>query len=124
MEQQVKKRVMIVDDVKSNLMVLNSILNQDYSLIVARDGLEALDRANKFTPDLILLDILMPGMNGYEVIAALKNADVTKDIPVIFVTGLDDPDEEKKGLSLGAVGYLTKPFEPATVKECVHSLIG
>jgi len=123
MDNQVKNSILIVDDEKSNLLVLNSILNQDYTLYVARNGVEAVKRANECMPDLILLDILMPGMDGYAVISALKNSDKTQNIPVIFITGLSDTSDEEKGLSLGAVDYIGKPFSPAIVKLRVQSQI-
>jgi len=123
MEDHVKNSLLIVDDEKSNLLVLHSILRQEYTLYMARDGREALERANESMPDLILLDILMPGMDGYAVLAALKNSAETRHIPVIFITGLSDPDDEEKGLSLGAVDYISKPFSPAIVKLRVQSQI-
>ena len=123
MEDQVKNSLLIVDDEKSNLLVLNSILNQEYTLYMARDGHEAVERANECMPDLILLDILMPGMDGYAVIGALRSSVTTQHIPVIFITGLSDPDDEEKGLSLGAVDYISKPFSPAIVKLRVQNQI-
>jgi len=119
MENQVKKSILVVDDVKSNLMFLYNILKEDYTLLTARNGPEAIERANKFLPDLILLDILMPGMDGYTVLTELKNSGKTQNIPVIFTTGLDDHDDESKGLSLGAVDYISKPFDSAIVKQRV-----
>jgi len=124
MENQIKKRVLVVDDIKSNLLVMYSILRKDYALILARNGAEAIRRAREHAPDLILLDILMPEMDGYEVFAELKNHDSTRDIPVIFTTGLSDPDDHEKGLSLGAADYINKPFDPAIVKRCVQKQVG
>ena len=124
MDNPAKKRILIVDDTKSNLMVLYGILNKEYSLLMARSGLEAIERANLYTPDLILLDILMPEMDGYTVIAALKSFEKTKNIPVVFITGLCDPEEKKKGLSLGAVDYIYKPFSPEDVKRRVQGYLG
>jgi PleD family two-component response regulator len=123
MGNQVKKRVLIVDDMKSNLLILYSILKEDYTLLMARNGLEAIERASKYAPDLILLDILMPEMCGYDVITALKSSDKTQNIPVIFISGLDGPGDEEKGLSLGAVDYIKKPFNPAIVKLRVQNQI-
>ena len=123
MEDLAKKSVLIVDDVKSNLVVLHNILKSDYTLLMARNGVEAIERANKFMPDLILLDILMPDMDGYDVLAALKNSAKTRYIPVIFVTGLTELGDEEKGLSLGAVDYINKPFVPAVVRKRVQSWI-
>jgi len=123
MEDQVKNSILIVDDDKSNLLVLNDILNQDYTLFLARSGREAIEKANGNMPDLILLDIIMPGMDGYEVLAALKDSDKTRNIPVIFITGLSDPEAEEKGLSLGAADYISKPFSHAIVKLRVQNQI-
>jgi CheY-like chemotaxis protein len=120
MGNQVKKNILIVDDVKSNLMLLYSILKGEYTVLVARNGPEAIERANEFIPDLILLDVLMPGMDGYSVLTELKNSGKTQHIPVIFITGLNDPDDEEKGLSLGAVDYINKPFDTAIVKQLIQ----
>jgi len=124
MKNQVKKRILVVDDVKSNLLVMYSILREDYALIMARNGAEAVRRAREYAPDLILLDILMPEMDGYEVLAELKNHDNTRDIPVIFISGLSDRNDQEKGLSLGAVGYINKPFDPVLIKRCVQEQVG
>jgi putative two-component system response regulator len=121
MEDQIKKSILIADDMKSNLMVLYHMLRQDYTIYVARNGLEAIARANEYLPDLILLDILMPEMDGYAVITALKSSDKTQHIPVVFITGLSEPEEKEKGLSLGAVDFIVKPFNPAIVRELVQS---
>jgi len=123
MDNPVKKSVLIVDDMKSNLLVLYSILKNDYTLLTARNGPEAIERASTYMPDLILLDILMPEMDGYAVIAALKNSDKTQNIPVIFISGLSESSDEKKGLSLGAVDYIKKPFNPVIVKLRVQNQI-
>ena len=120
MEAEAKKRVMVVDDTKSNLLVLHNILKKDYTLIMARSGLEAIERANEYLPDLILLDILMPEMDGYAVLAALKESAKTQNIPVIFITGLIDPKDKEKGLSLGAVDYINKPFDSEDVKMRIY----
>jgi len=116
MENQIKNSILIVDDEKSNLLVLNDILSGDYTLFMARGGLEAVKRANEYIPDLILLDIIMPDTDGYAVLAELKKSEKTQGIPVIFITGLSDPEDEEKGLELGAVDYISKPFSPAIVK--------
>ena len=110
MENLMKNSILIVDDEKSNLLVLNGILNQDYTLYLARDGKEALERANEYMPDLILLDILMPGMDGYETLEKLKSSHKTKDIPIIFITGLSNVEDQVKGLGCDVADYITKPF--------------
>lgn len=115
------QRILVVDDDKTNLALLNSILSPDYSIIVARDGHEALARVTESLPDLILLDVLMPGMNGFDVIKCLKNDPATRRIPVIFITGLDSEADEEKGLKLGAVDYIAKPFKEAIVRTRIRN---
>lgn len=117
MEQKDKPRILIVDDEKMNLKVLADLLKEEYSPVLARDGEQALHHALGVSPpDLILLDVVMPQMGGYEVIKHLKNNDKTNKIPVIFVTALDSVLDEEHGLKLGAVDYITKPFSPPIVK--------
>lgn len=112
-----KDRVLIVDDLPSNIRVLNDALNQDYQISVSTSGAEALVLAKAFPqPDIILLDIMMPEMDGYEVCRRLKRSPATQDIPVLFVTAMDEVADEALGLSLGAVDYITKPIKPAIVK--------
>jgi diguanylate cyclase (GGDEF)-like protein len=111
-----KNSLLIVDDDSSSLMVLSHILHPEYTVYTAKDGASALQKAEKFLPDLILLDILMPGMNGYEVLSILQKMDKVKHIPVIFITGLNSLEDEKKGLGLGAVDYINKPFNDMIVK--------
>jgi len=122
MEKKGKPRILIVDDEKMNLKVLADLLKEEYSPVLARDGEQALQHAvSDSPPDLILLDVVMPQMGGYEVIKHLKNNDKTKNIPVIFVTSLDSVLDEEHGLKLGAVDYITKPFSPPIVKIRVHN---
>ncbi|MBI9088365.1 MAG: diguanylate cyclase [Desulfobacterium sp.] len=110
-----KQRILVVDDERFNLNVLADLLKADYTVILAKHGEQALERAEKQPPDLILLDIMMPGMDGYQTLKALKETQTTRDIPVIFITALGGGEEEEKGLLLGAVDYVTKPFHPAIV---------
>lgn len=118
-----KNSVLVVDDEKANLLYLNHILSADYIIYTARDAGEAIERANENHPDLILLDIIMPGMDGYDTLIALKELETTKDIPVIFITGLGGSEDELKGLDLGAEDYITKPFSDAIVKVRVRNQI-
>lgn len=101
--------ILLVDDEPANLRVLKQILHNDYHLIFAKSGAEALRLAKEKSPQLILLDIMMPGMNGLEVCEALKEDPKTAPIPVIFVTALDDEADEAQGFELGAVDYINKP---------------
>ena len=114
-----KYSILIVDDDTSNLMELTHILRQEYKIRAVRDGGSALKNADDYLPDLILLDVIMPDMSGFEVLAELKKSDKTKAVPVIFITGLKDSDNESEGLALGAVDYIHKPFDPEVVKLSV-----
>jgi len=111
-----KNRILIVDDDTSNLMELASILQPDYKIYAVKDGTSALEKANEVLPDLILLDIIMPDMNGFEVLQELKISEKTKEIPVIFITGISDSEDEIKGLAAGAVDYMRKPLNDVIVK--------
>ena len=105
-----REKIIIVDDIATNLTVGKSTLSDKYDVFTAPSGAKLLLLLNRLTPDLILLDIEMPEMDGYEVIEKLKSSEKTMHIPVIFLTGKIDPEHEVKGLSLGAVDYITKPF--------------
>ena len=107
--------LLIVDDDVSNLLELTHILQPEYKISTAKDGITALGLAKKAQPDLILLDIIMPGMNGFEVLAELKENELTKDIPVIFITGVSEDNNESAGLSVGAIDYIRKPFDAMVV---------
>jgi diguanylate cyclase (GGDEF)-like protein/PAS domain S-box-containing protein len=108
-----KPRILVVDDVSENLHILVGILRNDFAVIVATNGPKALELATRQpAPDLILLDIRMPGMDGYEVLHRLKSDPGTADIPVIFVTALAETADEAVGLRLGAADYVTKPINP------------
>jgi len=112
MQNDKKKTILLVDDDPVNIDVLSIILGEKYNIMVAASGAQALLLAPE-QPDLILLDIMMPEMDGYEVCRRLKSAPALSGIPVIFVTGMNDPEDEIKGLSLGAVDYFIKPMHAA-----------
>jgi len=116
MDKTIKNEILIVDDDKANLMYLNNLLSAESTLHMAKDGVQALKWVDEFIPDLILLDIIMPGMNGYEVLTELKKSERTRNIPVIFMTGLNTDEDEMKGLELGADEYISKPFNDAIVR--------
>jgi diguanylate cyclase (GGDEF)-like protein len=118
-----ESRILIVDDEKSNLMVLNHILSPEYTILTARSGKEALERAALDKPDLILMDIIMPDINGFEVLTILKQSRETMKIPVIIITGLSNEIDEEKGFFLGAVDYITKPFKNSIVLARVRTHI-
>jgi diguanylate cyclase (GGDEF)-like protein len=111
-----KNSLLIVDDDKPSLMVLASILEPDYIVRIASSAKSAITIAEKYIPDLILLDIVIPEMNGYEIFTVLRNLERTAHIPVIFISGLNDLDDEKKGLELGAVDYIRKPYDAMITK--------
>jgi len=121
MNKTEKNNVLIIDDETSNIIALTNILSTEYDVYAAKNGIDAIRLAKEHSPDLILLDVLMPEMDGYEVIAALKSAEMTRTIPVIFITGLDNIDAEKKGLTLGAADYIPKPFNPDIVNLRVRN---
>jgi len=120
---KVKKTVLLVDDVASNIDILLDILDDDYDVSVAMDGESALEFIAEEAPDIILLDIMMPGMSGYEVCERLKADAQTKHIPVIFVTARTDAANQSKGLALGAVDYIFKPVDPAEVKNKLNTCL-
>ena len=111
-----KNSILIIDDERNNISSLRTMLSAEYTIYASTSGKDAIETANEFLPDIILLDVLMPDMDGYEVITSLKTSQKTRDIPVIFITGLDNSDAEIKGLALGAADYILKPFHPAIVK--------
>ena len=129
-------KILVVDDSLLNHAVLRRILTSEaaigvenektpYTIETANNGLEGLEKARSEKPDLILLDIIMPGMSGFEVLTQLKESQETKQIPVIIITGLEDAENEEKGLMLGAVDYITKPFKDTIVLARIknHRLI-
>jgi len=119
--EKIKPLVLIVDDNSTNIDLLVDTLKNDYRLGVAKNGQKALDYTEKYLPDLILLDIMMPGMNGYEVCGRLKTATRTKDIPVIFITAMTETAHKTRAFEAGALDYITKPFHTAEVKARVRT---
>jgi phosphoserine phosphatase RsbU/P len=116
-------RILVVDDVKANVDVLVEALKNDYKLSVALDGESALKIASRTSPDLILLDIMMPGIDGYEVCRRLRASKETREIPVMFLSSLEDVADKARGFEVGGNDYLTKPFEILEVKARVRSLV-
>lgn len=117
-----KKILLLVDDEPSNIQVVNSILKDSYKIRIATNGAKALELV-KVTPppDLILLDVMMPAMDGYEVCTRLKAEPQTREIPVIFLTGRTETEDETRGFDVGAVDYIHKPFSPAVVRARVQT---
>src|SRR6185295_6695973 len=117
-----KKTVLVVDDAPANIRLVNEILHKTYTVRVATNGAKALELATGSPhPDLILLDVVMPGMDGYEVCTHLKSDPATRDIPVIFLTGQTEITDETRGFETGAVDYIHKPFSAAVVAARVRT---
>jgi diguanylate cyclase (GGDEF)-like protein len=116
-----KATLLVVDDAPGNIRVLRNLLKDEARVFFATSGRDALATARSEQPDLILLDVLMPEMDGYEVCHALKTDPATREIPVIFVTGLTESTDETRGLEAGAIDYITKPFVPAVVRMRVRN---
>ena len=116
-----KSTILAVDDTPENLDVVKGILGADYVVKAATSGHMALKIAEKQTPDLILLDIMMPEMDGYEVCRRLKENEATKDVPVIFLTAMDQTTDEEHGFELGAADYITKPVNPPILEARVKT---
>ena len=121
-ESEDRKTLLLVDDAPANIQVANAILKDDYRVRVATSGAKALELVKaKPAPDLILLDVEMPEMDGYEVCRRLKTDPETREIPVIFLTGKTEAEDETRGFSVGAVDYIHKPFSPSVVKARVQT---
>ncbi len=116
-------RVLIVDDVKANVDILVAALRDEYKLSVALDGQKALDAALKSPPDLVLLDIVMPGIDGYEICRRMRSDEATRGVPIMFLSSLEDVKNKARGFEVGGNDYLTKPFEVLEVKARVRSLL-
>jgi len=122
MTDQTKQLVLLVDDVPKNLQILgNALKSEDLAVAFATDGKKAIEYIEKKLPDLILLDIMMPDMDGYEVCKRVKDDPNTMHIPIIFITAMNDADDEYRGFELGGADYITKPFNPKLVQARIES---
>ena len=119
-DQETRPVILAVDDTPENLDTVKSILVPDYIVKAAINGMVALKIAGRKPPDLILLDIMMPGMDGYEVCRQLKSDNSTAHIPVIFLSGDQDSSSKAKGLELGAADFVTKPIDPVILKASIR----
>lgn len=115
--------ILIVDDEPTNIEILSAALDEDYEIYFATSGPDALDVMQSVLPDMILLDVLMPGMDGYEVCRRLKEDDLLRDVPVVFTTALDEEHAQLKGLDLGAIDYITKPISAPIVRARIRNHI-
>ncbi|MBP2313668.1 diguanylate cyclase [Azospirillum soli] len=116
-----RPKILVVDDIPSNVHVLSRILKDDYDIYFATDGDKALELVQTRLPDLVLLDIMMPGMDGYEVCTRIKDDPATRDIPVIFISAKSEVEDETHGLEVGAIDFITKPISPPIVKARVRN---
>ena len=118
-----KNSLLIVDDDSIQLCVLSNILESEYTVYTAKNGEEAVEKAKEYLPDLILLDVIMPGMDGYQTVLELRKDEKTKNIPILFITSLDDEQNEIKGLSFHAIDYIHKPYNIEIVKLRIQNNI-
>lgn len=119
-----RKKIIIVDDEKDIRSLIEKILGEDsYDILQAKDGQELFDLLEKNQPDLILLDVMMPGVNGYEICHLLKRNSDTAAIPVVMLTVLSGPQDASKGMAMGASAYLTKPFDPDDLGQEIENII-
>ncbi len=117
------EKILLVDDVATNLKCVSRSLRDDYQFITAKSGEEALKLIKREKPDLILLDICMPDMDGYEVLKRIQAEEGGADIPVVFLTGESDIESEVKGRKLGAAGFIRKPFLPTALNETIRKIL-
>jgi CheY-like chemotaxis protein len=110
------KRILVVDDEAENRQALVDLLGEEYEVLLAKDGLEALERVAEFKPDLVLLDIIMPRMDGLQTCLRLRQNEATRTLPVIFLTSKNEPSTEAFGLELGADDFVPKPFNKEVLK--------
>jgi CheY-like chemotaxis protein len=117
-------KILIVDDEEQNLTLIQEVLLDIHCIVAkARDGVEALDKFDKFQPDLVLLDLLMPRLDGFAVCAQLKGRAASRCVPVVILTSLDEDAAEGEVRGHGADGFLKKPFDSAALHDCIHSLL-
>jgi CheY-like chemotaxis protein len=115
--------ILIVDDAETNIDILMDILGEEYDVAVAMDGEGALEAVEDDLPDLILLDIMMPEIDGFQVCKQLKSNPETANIPVVFLSALTEDEDRQKGLDLGAVDFITKPFDASEIKTKVKQYL-
>ena len=122
MSQETKHIILVVDDEPTNVAILNAMLNTQYKIKVALCGKDAIKIASTAPyPDLILLDVVMDDMDGFEVCKILKQQSITSDIPVVFVTALSDVKTNRKGIELGAVDFFSKPFSAPIIQKRIEN---
>jgi putative two-component system response regulator len=117
------KSILVVDDTEANIDILVAILGDQYDVSVALDGETALEIVEADQPDLVLLDIMMPGVDGYEVLGRMRQSDTTRHIPVVFVSAKGDVDDKLDGLEMGASAYIAKPIDADEVNATVQRVL-
>ncbi|MBF0193957.1 MAG: response regulator [Magnetococcales bacterium] len=122
-QKQALQTILVVDDEANNISILNEILQNKFQILFSLNGPDAINLCEKYKPDLILMDIIMPDMSGYEVCKILKNNPKTAEIPIIFISALEYAQDKLKGLEVGGVGYIAKPFEVEEVQACINKYI-
>jgi CheY-like chemotaxis protein len=115
-----KNSILLVEDSRLNLVIMEELLGDEFELSIVMNGEEALEVAPDILPDLILLDIILPGIDGFKVLQQLRSDQKTADIPVIFLTGRDDEEDRIKGRDLGCFAFIQKPFQPEDVLQSIH----
>lgn len=120
-EASPRPKILVVDDQPLNIRLLHELLRNEFDVFMATDGLQAITKAQSLSPDLILLDVVMPGMDGYEVCLRLKADPITSEIPIVFVTAHFDESEEVRGFELGAVDFIHKPINPIITKARINN---
>lgn len=119
-----KPKILVVDDVPENIHTLKNLLKENYNIVATTQGKKAIELVQKdLSIDLIILDIIMPDMDGYEVCKILKTNEQTKNIPIIFVTSLNDLENEEKGIEIGGEDYIHKPVNPTLILKKVATQI-
>lgn len=118
-----KPKILVVDDQPINIQVIYSVLKNQFTVVMATNGEQALVQAEQHRPELIILDVMLPDIDGYEVCRRLKLNPSTSGLPVIFVTGNDRPVDEQRGFSLGAIDFITKPINAAILKARVRTYV-
>jgi diguanylate cyclase (GGDEF)-like protein len=116
-----RPKLLVIDDQPINIRLLHEVLRNEFEIFMAMDGVQAIRKAQSLSPDIILLDIVMPGMDGYEVCERLKSAPETADIPIIFVTSHFDESEEVRGFEMGAADFIHKPINPIITRARIHN---
>jgi len=119
-----KKTILLVDDDETHLLIAQSMLKHDYQTIIAKSGQEALDLFTKgMFPDMVLLDILMPNMDGWETYQQLKGISVLNDVPIAFLTSEDDDSEERRAYAMGAADYIRKPYDKSDLLKRIERIL-